>query len=85
MFINVYVMNYISILDYSTDNNLIIEDTDGLTEGMEDEEIGVLLETLGINVSTSLFMVTSEDPGPSRTTLKELADDIYEDLKSKLR
>lgn len=74
-------MQYISILDYSTGNNLIIEDEDDLTKGLQDYDIEALLSALGFHMSNCNWMQTEEDPGQSRTTLRELEDEHYEEVE----
>lgn len=74
-------MTYISILDYSTGNSLIIEDEDDLTKSLQNEDIEVLLDTLGHHPSNTSFMVTDEDPRGQRVTLRELADDNFDRIE----
>lgn len=74
---------YISILDFSTENNLILEDEDEITKGMQTEDIESLLGEFGFHASQCSFMVTDEDPETQRTTMRELADEDYDNIIKK--
>lgn len=76
-------MQYISVLDYSTGCNLIIEDEEDLTKDMQSEYVEELLQALGHHPSNCNWMQTEEDPEMARTTLRELADENYEAIEAK--
>ena len=73
---------YISILDYSNGTVSIINDTEGVTENMKNEDVYALLETLGFRESEIYFMISKEntyEPVYEYVTLRELCEDVDED------
>ena len=73
---------YISILDYSNGTVSIINDTEDVTENMQNEDVYALLETLEFRESEIYFMITKEkpyDPEDEYVTLRELCEDVDED------
>ena len=73
---------YISILDYSNGTVSIINDTEGVTENMKNEDVYALLETLGFRESEIYFMISKENPYEpvyEYVTLRELCEDVDED------
>ena len=73
---------YISILDYSNGTVSIINDTEDVTENMQNEYVYALLDTLGFRESEIYFMITKEnhyEPVFEYVTLRELCEDVDED------
>ena len=73
---------YISILDYSNGKVSIINDTEDVTENMQNEYVYALLDTLGFRESEIYFMITKENPYEpvfEYVTLRELCEDVDED------
>ncbi len=53
---------YISILDYSRGTVSIINDTENVTKGIQNEDIYEMLDALGFKERETNFMITEEDP-----------------------
>lgn len=73
---------YISILDYSRGTVSIIDDTENVTENMQNEDVYTLLDTLGFHKSNIYFMISKENPYEpvgEYVTLQKLCEDINED------
>lgn len=74
-------MTYISILDHSTSTCSIIEDEEDLLKDLQVEDIQGLLHTLGYRNDQISFMVSDEDPGQERVTLRELCDEDFDTIQ----
>ena len=73
---------YISILDYSNGTVSIINDTEDVTENMQNADVYALLETFGFRESEIYFMITKKNPYEpvfEYVTLRELCEDVDED------
>lgn len=75
-------MKYLSILDYSTGNSLIVEDEDSLLNDLQNEDIENLLESIGFHSSEINWMVTDEDPRGQRVSLRDLTEENYDRIES---
>lgn len=72
---------YISILDYSTGNNLVIHDEHDFVKGMQTEDVEDLLYALGFRHSQVSYMVTEEDPVSPMVTLDEITEENLDEVE----
>lgn len=74
---------YISILDYSRQSVVIINDTENACCGLNNDEMEMVLSMIGFHPSEINWMTTDEDPYEQVSdyvTLRDLCEEVGEEI-----